>query len=512
MSRKYGNVIKNPKYQNAMYARRQMRDTIAGPDEVKKSGEMYLPIPSSWVDNGDAEIPSTQRSVNSRGPVMKLAPDYLPWWHENAMYRAYLMRARFPDMVSSTLRGMLGISVKAPNKIELPDSMKYLEQEVSVGGESLEELFGYCLSEVLTVGNIALVVDVDKNTDEFYITTYSAESFPDWKTKRVNGTHKLMNISFIEMEDYYNDDEDFTEKHYYYNENNEVCFKEISDDVVDSNDVGEEGEEGEKIPNNVLSYRGKNFYEIPVFCAGSVENIPDPQVIPLRGVSDIAISIYQINADLRQAQYLTCNPTLFIFGVGEKETPKVIGSGIVVGIKNPQGKAEYPQTDTSALDHVKSEKEQLMKEAAAYGANFVIGNTRESGEALGIKKAGQGANLVRVVKQVGKAIQSTLRFIARMKGIDPATIVYEPNVEFAEMYLTSQDLTALVDSWIRGAIDRETMLDNMRDAGIIKKDKTNEDIVNNIEVDPPSYVPEKEKIDEKDSNLEDENEEDEDVE
>lgn len=494
MSYKLASINKNVKYQNAMYVRRQMRDTIAGPNEVKKSGEMYLPIPSSWL-GATQDIPSYQSSVNSRGPVMKISPDYLPWWHPNPMYRAYLQRARFPDITAAALRGMMGIAVKSPNKIELPSSMQYLIEAVAPGGESLEEFFGYCLSEVLSVGNVNIVADVANN--EFFLTTYTAESTVDWVTVRKRGAFIIKEITFIEVEDYFDERLDCAERCYYV-EDGIVKLKSKGD--VEFEDEGDsESEDAEIITE--LNYRGKKFDVVPVFPAGSVDNVPDPQIIPLQGISDISISIYQMTADLRQAQYLTCNPTLFVFGATDKELPDVIGSGVMVGIKNAQGQAMYPATDTSALDHIREDINDMKKEAASYGANFIIGNQRESGEALGIKKAGQGANLVRVVKQVGKAVESALKFIARMKGHDDSKVIYEPNVEFAEMYLTAQDLSTLVSSWIQGAIDQDTLLDNMRDAGIIKKDKTNEDVKNAIETQPPAYTPRtdpKGKTDEKD--------------
>jgi hypothetical protein len=464
-------VSKNIKYQNTMYVRRQMRDTIGGTNDIKSSNELYLPMPSHWLDVEVA--PSSQNSVNTRVRP-KLPPDYIPWNHPNPAYRAYLQRARFPDITAATLRGMLGIALRAPSKIDMPAGMEQFEDEICPDGESLEEFYGYCLSEVFTVGNINIVVDVDSD-GEFFITSYTSESTPDWGERRIIGKNVIEEVCFAESEDVYlMTDEKQKYKRYQLSENDKPEFVDI--DGV---------EEGVPIP---LLYRGKPFEQIPVFPAGSVENSLAPQTIPLMGVSDIAIAIYQETADLRQAHYLTCNPTLFIFGVGQKEVPSVVGSSVIVGITNPQGRAEYTQTDTSALDHMEKYIQNLKSEAVAYGANFIASQSRESGEALGIRKAGQGASLVRVVSQVGKAINSALNFIAKMKGISVDWDMFQPNTEFAETSFTSQDLTALVNAWMSGAIDHDTLLDNMRNAGYIKDDKTNDEVKDNIEAEPPKLA------------------------
>lgn len=463
-------IVKNIKYQMAMYPRRQCRDCVSGTQTIKRSNLMYLPMPSAWIDL--KESPSLQTPQTPVG-VNKMLPDYIPWRHPNPAYSAYLQRARFPDITASTLRGMLGIALKSEAKIDLPGSMNYLEDNVSQSGHSLEEFYSYCLSEVMTVGNIQIVVDIDEK-GEFFLTTYNAESMIEWKTKRKFGTEILQCVKFTESteEDYVTGDQD-------------IINYEIEDGKVISIKVVDDIEQ----PPVQLNYRGKPFTKIPVFCAGSVENSPDPQIIPLMGITDIAISIYQETADLRQAHFLTCNPTLFVFGVGAKETPKVIGSTVIVGIANPQGKAEYPPTDTSALDHIQKYISDLFKEAASYGANFIASGSKESGEALGIRKAGQGAGLVQAVKNVGKAIDQALQFIAEMKGLTVSKRMFTPNVEFAETTFTYQDLTALVSAWMSGGIDQDILLDNVRAGGYIKDERTNEQIKSSISIEKPVIDP-----------------------
>lgn len=451
--------VRNVKYLEARYSRQQMRDTIAGSNAVKRKGELYLPMPSSW-----AEVPPVPGAS-------KAAQDFdAPFQHSNPAYQAYLQRARFPDITANGLRAMIGIASKVPPEIDLPSRMAYLETEVNSSGMSLAEFYTFVLSEMLTVGNVNIVVDYDTDLNRFYLTTYTAESTVDWNYDQIKGAIDIHDISFLEE---VHEDGSETILKYEFDEDMKVVVQRY----IDGDPVG---------PAIPISYFGKRYEKIPVFPAGTIENIPDPQPIPLLGISDIALEIYQENADLRQAHFLTCNPTLFIYGAKESERPTTVGSQVIVMLQNPQAKAEYPSTDTSALDHIKDYIQERYQEAASYGANVLISGAKESGEALSIRQAARGANLVQCAKQAGAAIEDALDFIASISGLNPDDVVFKPSVEFAEMVLNAQDINALVLGWLQGAWDRETVLDNMRAAGYISHSKTNDDVINNIENSPPN--------------------------
>lgn len=451
--------VRNEKYLEARYSRQQMRDTIAGSNAIKRKGELYLPMPSSWADVPPA--PGASKTAN----------DYnAPFLHPNPAYQAYLQRARFPDITANGLRGMMGVASKVPPEIDLPSSIAYLETEVNSSGLSIAEFYDFILGEMLTVGNVNIVVDYDTDLNRFYLTTYTAESTIDWNYDQIKGSVDIHDISFIESVE---EDGSETILKYEFDEDLKVVVQLYSD----GDPIG---------PPREISHFGRRYEKIPVFPAGTIENIPDPQPIPLLGISDIALEIYQENADLRQAHFLTCNPTLFIFGAKESERPTTVGSQVIVMLQNPQGRAEYPATDTSALNHIKEYIHERYQEAASYGANILISGAKESGEALSVRQASRGANLVKCAKQAGAAIENALNFIAEISGLNPDSVVFKPSTEFAEMVLNSQDINSLVLGWLQGAWDRETVLDNMRAAGYISHSKTNSDVINNIENSPPS--------------------------
>lgn len=454
-------------YQENVYPRRQMRDTLEGPVAVKNMGELYLPMPSAW--EGITEGPAINRNAVAQKAMG--STQYLPWTHKNPAYRAYLMRARFPDITANALRMCVGIVTKYDPAVELPKSMEYLSNEATNDDKSLEQLFAYCLSEVLSVGKLSLVVNIDPKTDKFYIATYTTENNINWQYGSIDGSAKklLLNTAFVAG----CDDEGIEivkDIGYYDVDGNgklSVCIATYVNDI----------DAPEIIP---MTYRGKPFPKTPVFYAGSISNKAGSDYIPLIGISDCAIAIYQENADLRNAHYMTCNPTLFTFGFGENEKPEALGSQIIVSCRNPQGRAEFPATDTSALDHVAKYIDTIFAEAVSYGASLLATPSKESGEALSIRQANRGASLVHIVNNINLAITNCLKFIAEISGENPDKAQYEASVEFAEALLTSQDITTLVTTWLQGGITQDILLDNMRDAGYIKTDKTNNQIKSDI--------------------------------
>lgn len=457
MATEYLPYEKCEEYQKTVFQTKQMRDSVAGSNSIKNEGELYLPMPSGWNE------------IKERGTipneVIKNAPNYLPWNHSNPAYRAYIQRARFPDITANALRMCVGIATLKEPELNLPSTIDYMEKIATNSFDSIYELYVFVLSEILTVGKTALVVDFDVDRQQFYIATYTRENFINYK-EGFDGTRKIVySASFEESE------EEVLE--YTYNEDGKIVSRKYV-----------EGDLTEEIE---LQFRGVNYKSIPVFYAGAFDNSPKQNTPPLLGISDIAISIYQIDADLRQAQFMTCNPTLFVFGVDGDQTPAVIGSQVIVGIRNPNGRAEYPKTDTSALEHIRNSKKDMMDEASGYGAALISSPSKEAAEALSIRQANRGASLVNAASMAGKAINDALAFIADMMGIQQEEAYFDPNVEFAEMVMTSQDLTALVNAWMNGAISHDILLDNLRDAGWIDADgETNEQIKDKVEKEKPN--------------------------
>jgi len=464
-------------YDKRRFSWRQTRDCVEGPDAVKRAQEVYLPMPSAMLDipgeNASASTVPSSNSVLAADSVVDYQRQYLPWWHSNPAYRAYLQRARFPDLVANTLKGLIGIATKTLPQCKLPTKLEYLKETITPETFNLNHLYGTVISEILTVGKICLVVDVN-DAGEFFVAIYTAESNINWEYKTIKGVRKLVRCVF-----YTGRNEEDKDTHLEYR------LKQKEDGtggIVESINYVD-GEEDEVL---VPSYKGKTLESIPVFMIGSIDNTANPDIIPLYGLTDIALTIYRENADLYQAHFLTCNPTLFIMGINTEETPRVVGASVTIGLRNPDAKAMYPSTDTTALDHIRLCISDLFKEAVQYGSSFFgESKQKESGEALRLRQSANGANLVHMINLASIGIEMALGFIVEWSGGSAEEAEFEGNTEFAEVQMSAQDLTALVTSWTNGAIDHDTLLDNMRDANIVSEEETNQEIKTKINSESP---------------------------
>lgn len=454
-------TVKNQKYTRLEYSRRQVRDCIEGSNAIKRGKEIYLPMPSGMTNAVE---------VSSARPNSTRSESYIniqdtPWYHSNPAYRAYLQRARFPDISASVLRGLLGLADNGNHEIDLPNSMDYFKDAATLDGMSLAEMHVNNVSEVLQTGKACMILDPDSNNN-FRIALKTAESNIDWRYENAKGERKLVSATFIEEQ------EDEYERMIEYKIVNGIA---VYQRYVDGKEDGEE---------EVLMFQGKTISKLPIFFIGSVKNDANSNLIPLLGITDIALAIYRKDADLSQAEFMTCNPTLFIYGITEDQKPKMVGSSVCVTISNGNAKAEYPRTDTSGLGHVSNRIKELFSEAVSFTGQLlsVGGKNAESAEALSIRQASAGTNLLKVVTNSSKAISDLISFAMDWAGIN-AEYTFKASTDFSEVSLDSSELKAILDSWIEGAISHDTLLDNYRKVNIVSGDVDNKSEKEKIQFD-----------------------------
>jgi hypothetical protein len=456
-------IQRNQNHTELTYSRFQVRDCVKGSNSIKRQNEIYLPMPSGMMN---MQTPTSVAQANSTQGSRSMSMTQMPWYHENPAYRAYLHRARFPDITGAIMRGLTGIITKVRPEFKLTPPVQSLEDDATICNKSLVEMYGYAIGEVMQVGKICYVLDVTSK-NEFKIALYSAERHVDWAYEIIDGEKRLTRSVFIETFDSDADDEVAIE------------YK-----IINSIAVYQRYKAGMPFGDEeIIIHRGKTLSRLPIFFSGATNNEADVDIIPLVGVSDISLTIYRKDADLSQAQYMTCNPTLFIYGVSEDSAPQMIGSTVTVCISNPNAKAEYPATDTSALDHVKGAIEGLYDEAIGMGAQVLgVGKkSAESAEALSIREASSGATLITIVDLVSKSISDILTFASEWAG--SGEVEFDGSIDFADYNLSAQQLTALVSSWVQGAISHDTVLDKLRDANIVDSEVTNEEEKDKIKVE-----------------------------
>ena len=494
--------IRHPEYVNKQFIWRSVRDAIDGTSSVKRAHEVYLPMPTGMSIESTAPSITTRTFGISEDDNLDYSPQNLPWYHPNPAYMAYLQRARFPEIASYAIRGLVGVATKESPTVDLSSSIDYLEERATLSGLSLVELYSEMIYEVICTGRVAIVLNIDIETNLPYLTTYTAESIINW-SGHINESGKyVLDLFVLEERNTVLEEDGFEHKTVVRN----IVFRKDDDGVTVTI-----YEDNEIISESTPSLQGKALDEIPVFIVGpTVASGACPGAVPILGIVEISYSIYRKDADLSNGEFLTCNPTLYMTGVQpdmrrdptnttgaltpapDGRADKVlIGSNVILKISNPSATIGYTQTDTGGLGHVQARIQALFTEASEYGASM-IGPTKkgvESKEALGMKRADTGATLVDIVKSVSKGINLALDFCDSWRSgasiDDISENEFAAVTDFAELGLSAREIHALVTTWMARGISHETLLYNMKEAGYLEDGRTVEEEINTIELETP---------------------------
>ncbi len=165
-----------------------IRDAVAGQYAVKAKQRTYLPHPNRGdTSTDDAKL----------------------------LYAAFLAGAEFDEYPSNTLYANIGkLSLKS-TQIELPERLRYLENDCDGDGLSLTGLLTSCASNVMQVGFHVLVVDYKGLTDvdatqlsladiqaikpRATIKQYTRENVINWSFARIGGTMQLQYVMLQEI-------------------------------------------------------------------------------------------------------------------------------------------------------------------------------------------------------------------------------------------------------------------------------------------------------------------------
>ena len=449
----------HPLYEANIFTWRQVRDCVEGEAQIKRRDEVYLPMPSAMLDYN---APSPSIGSSSSGSIenkdKNINKALNPNYHTNAPYMAYKTRAHFPDITGFTLRGLIGIATRKDATIKVSSKLDYLEG-------TLEESYTEILNENLQTGRVPVLVDINNNLITLNINT--AESLINWKEDD-NG-----NLILAVFEEFAEDESVYESNTTDYN------YRVLTIEDGKYTVTVYNGEGVVVTPAVVPTYFGKPLTEIPLVIIGSTNLTQDPDIVPLGSISSVALQIYMKSADLSQAEFLTCNPTLIFTGVTADNVPKAIGSVIGVALPDSDMKAEYTKTDTAGLNHVMDHIERLFEQAAAYGSNLLgVGKSSggvESGEALRLKQTANSATLQSVVTTTSNGLQECLRIIGDWTGTGEEALEFEAVKELVDLMLSAQEVTSLVNAWMAGAISKESLGDVLRRMGLFIDNRTTEE-------------------------------------
>jgi hypothetical protein len=198
------------------------------------------------------------------------------------------------------------------------------------------------------------------------------------------------------------------------------------------------------------SIAGNTLKKIPFVFIGANDLVPEPEVPPLMGLSNLALAIYRGEADYRQTLYLQGQNTLVIIGGSTDEAAPQqlrVGNKGVIDLKLG-GDAKYIGVSAAGLGEMRQSLTNDKDRAAKEGVAFLdVGNSNgESGEALRIRTAGRTTTLSSVSKACGLGLEQALKFCAEWLGEDPEEVVVKPTTDFADQTVAGASLLAFMQA------------------------------------------------------------------
>lgn len=406
-----------------------MRDTDDGDETVRKRGSLYLPIPGGFIAH----------------------------WSQGGqeMWEAYLARAQFPEIVSPSINGMVGIIHRNEWQIELPPGMEFLFERATDDDLSLEAFSRRITRELLVMGRFSIAADASDRGGDPYLIGIRAENLINWdRDFAVVDETTTVRTGF--------DWETVEAFRIHQLDENGNYFQEL----VDSS--------GARIQDPAFpeSTAGPLDF-VPIVTAGARDVSRNVEIPPLIGAGKAALAAYRLDADYRHQLYMTGQETLVI---DNGDAPSAIGPATVLELKSTQdapASAFYVGPSGTGIEaHERGIKSERENAAAAGARLFDSSQEQESGEARRLRFGAESATLQTVANSAASALEMALKNVALMLGTDPNQVVVTPPRNLLDSRMTGQEAVQLVQAWQAGAFSYETLFDNLQRGQIASDERT----------------------------------------
>ena len=409
-----------------------MRDTERGPVAIGEAGISYLPMPSGFTTQPDGGV---------------------------AMYGAYKQRARFPDIVAPTVRGMTGLIHRKPAQIEMPAMMEPLREKCTVEGLTLDAFHSTITQELLRVGRFGVLADASpQGSDIPWLAGYTTEAIINWSAE---GDFFVLDESGLQR------------KEFIWEMQNQYRVLEMGPNGYQQRVYSSNADTGITVQPMA---RGNGELEgIPFVIATPNELSNFIGEIPLIGVARSGVAMYQLDADYRLQLFMSGQETLFVIGVDDP--PKIVGASVRVAVPMG-GDAKYVGPSGAGIAAHKVAIDDAKEDAVAAGAALFdtrAESSQESGEAKRLRYGAQTATLQTIAKTSAALLEKALRNIAIFLKQNPDTVTVKPNLRFIDVVMTPSDAEALMRVWMGGGVSKQTFFENLQRGDIISEDRTFEE-------------------------------------
>ena len=421
-------------------------------------------------------------------------------------YSAYVGRAEFYNATARTQVALTGLLFAKPPKVELPEALKTIAENVSLDDDTLEALAKNIANECLSVGRCGVLIDLpsveksdyskleaERLNLRAYATLYKAENIINWKTTKINGSNVTSLVVLAETYAEPTQDE-FVDKiktryrvldlhdGYYrqrvFSETKAGNFEVVSEIYPSAN--------GQK-----LEYLPFTFFNVNDLKT-SVEKPP------LLDLAKVNISHFRSEVDLEHGTHFTALPTPYVTGYqGESSEKLKIGSTAVWAINDPSAKVGFLEFSGAGLSTLENRIAVKEKRMSILGARLLLDEkkTAEATETLQMRKSGENAVLTNVASTISEGMASFLKDIAFFENIAGENLIYEINTDYNLTMIEPQLLAQIIAGIQSGDIPNEVLYDALLKGELMPKTiQSYEDYQAKLEQAAPQVTPSDEAV------------------
>ena len=386
-------------------------------------------------------------------------------------YENYKARARFPEITSQALTGVVGLVFeKTPLGVS--------DEEITNSKQTNIELARESVRAVSSKGRDVYVIDAptaEEGGGEPYIATYPAECLINWQLsdRRSEPTLAVLREEVRKDDiDIYEHETETVYRRYQRLENGSIEMARIK--RADGSDM--------PIEDPIIL----PIQEWPVVVPGSIDLKYNCDPIPLAPVARCAFSYYMKSALYELALYLTGQPTPVLSGVTQDEYDRIIQQGIgssAVWHIGEEAKAAFLEVSGNGIDKILEGMQDQLKQAETYAVRLTqdTGGV-EAAAAIALRAATQHASVYGIADTVSLAVTRAQNIRAQWAGIS-APEPFQIKTEFSTGYASEQIINALNTAVNSGNIPRAILFDALRQAGFTEM--TDDEIETAIENDVP---------------------------
>jgi len=464
---------------------RLVRDCDEGSEAIKKRSK------------GDSK---TSTLTGRPGTAYLPAPNPTDVSAENIeRFVAYLERASYVNFTGHTKEGMLGLVFRKETVSELPSSIDYMKENANGGGLSSDQMIKDVSSDVLMLGRYGLLVDYPNAPEGLTedqvralnlranILAYPTETIINWRTETIGGVNMLTMVVLREPTEIQVDEFEFKEVIYHrvlllkdgiyvqnlYNEENKLIVYETGETDPET---GDSLFSGDMVP---LDFSGSVWNEIPFVFVGSINNDPTVDKSPLYDIAEVNIAHYRNSADYEESSFLVGQPTPVLTGLTQSWVKENFKDGIALGSRGGimlpvGGDADLLQANENQmpLKGMETKEQQMVK----IGTRLITDTGgKETMDAARMRYAGQNSKLGGIIINVQSAFIKCYEWATVFMG-GTGEIKLEINKEFYDSTIDPKMIIAGIQAMDRAVIAKSDLQDLMRKGGLIKSERTNEEI------------------------------------